>query len=83
MGIERYDQLEGYCRRLGHHLGFGYCRKAGDGLPCPLVRDCWFESFPVEDFLAENFSEAQLAAAPPPGKLATLLSILGRVREGD
>ncbi len=82
MGSERYDRLEGYCRKLGHHLGFGYCRKMNEGLPCPLARDCWFERFPVEEFLAEHYSGEQLAAAAAPGKLATLLSILGRVREG-
>jgi hypothetical protein len=80
--IERYDRVEGYCRKLGHHLGFGYCRKVNEGRPCPLARDCWYERFPVEDFLARHYSRAELEAPPPPGKLAALLSILTRLREG-
>ncbi len=81
--IERYDLEEGYCRKLGHHLAFSYCRRVNQGLPCVLARDCWYESFPVVEFLAGHYSDEELgwAATPAPGKLETLLAILGRVRK--
>jgi hypothetical protein len=81
--IESHDREQGYCRRLGHQLAFGYCRRANQGLPCALVRDCWFERFPVVQFLEENYTGEQLArsAAPAPGKLETLLAAVSRARE--
>jgi len=91
--IERYDLEEGYCRKLGHHLAFNYCRRVNQGLPCVLARDCWYESFPVAEFLAGHYSEEELGwkpqagstpqagFTPAPGKLETLLAILGRVRK--
>ena len=91
--IERYDLEEGYCRKLGHHLAFSYCRRVNQGLPCVLARDCWYESFPVVEFLAGHYSDEELGlnplaawnplavSTPAPGKLETLLAILGRVRK--
>jgi len=81
--IQRYDLEEGYCRKLGHHLAFSYCRRVNQGLPCVLARDCWYESFPVAEFLAGHYSEEELgwASTPASGKLETLLAILGRVRK--
>ncbi len=80
--IASHDREEGYCRKLGHHLAFGYCRRADQGLPCALARDCWFERFPVAEFLEEHYTGEELArsAAPAPGKLETLLGALGRAR---
>ncbi len=77
---ERYDELEGYCRRLGHYLSFRYCRRVNQDLPCPAIRDCWFELLPIDLFLEENYSAAQLAQlqAPAPGKLSTILGLLPR-----
>jgi len=83
--IERYDEIAGYCRKLGHHLAFGYCRRVNQGLPCPLVRDCWFERLPILEFLAGHYTPAELdrLAAPAPGKLASILSVLERARSAS
>ncbi len=82
---ERYDREQGYCRKLGHHLAFGYCRKADRGLPCALARDCWFERFPVVEFLEKNYTGEELAraTAPAPGKLESILEALSRARSSD
>ena len=82
---ERYDPEEGYCRKLGHHLAFGYCRRVNQGLPCALARDCWYESFPVAEFLASHYTEEELArvTAPAAPKLAAILAAASRARGGD
>jgi hypothetical protein len=79
-----YDREEGYCRKLGHHLAFGYCRRVNQGLPCALARDCWFERFPVPEFLASHYTREELArsAAPADPKLAAILAAANRAREG-
>jgi hypothetical protein len=83
--IDDHDREQGYCRKLGHHLAFGYCRRVNQGLPCALARDCWFERFAVEQFLEENYTGEELAraSAPAPGKLATLLEAVLRARAGS
>jgi hypothetical protein len=78
--IKQFDELEGYCRRLGHYLSFRYCRRVNQDLPCPVIRDCWFERLPIDEFLERHYSPEQLAIlqAPAPGKLSTILGLLPR-----
>jgi hypothetical protein len=78
--IDSHDREQGYCRRLGHHLSFGYCRRMNQGLPCALARDCWFERFPVLEFLEANYTGEELAraGAPVPGKLESILAAARR-----
>ncbi len=80
MMIEQYDELEAYCRSLGHYLSFRYCRRVNEGLPCPAIRDCWFERLSIDEFLERHYGPAQLALlqAPAPGKLSTILGLLPR-----
>jgi hypothetical protein len=83
--IEQHDELEGYCRKLGHHLSFGYCRRVNQGLPCAAIRDCWFERLAIDEFLERNYSEAERARSggPAPGKLETILGALARSQAND
>jgi len=80
--IEDHDREQGYCRRLGHHLAFGYCRGVNGGLPCALARDCWYERFPVVEFLQEHYTPEELArvSAPAPGKLESILAAVRRAQ---
>ncbi len=73
-----YDKEEGYCRMLGHFLSFEYCRSANKGLPCSRVLDCWFESFPIQEFINKNYSdeEQKKIFEPPKSKVLTLTEIL-------
>ncbi len=82
--IEDHDREQGYCRKLGHHLAFAYCRKVNGGLPCALARDCWFERFPVVEFLASHYTVEELAraSAPAPGRLESILTAIARA-QGD
>ena len=76
--IDEHDQRQGYCRMLGHRLSFGYCRLLRDGMPCHKVLDCWFEQFPVQDFIEQHYTQEQIRAflTPPEPKMQTLLELI-------
>jgi hypothetical protein len=84
--VEAHDHEEVYCRRLGHHLPFSYCRRAEAGDPCPRVGECWYDRAAVLDYLRVCFGGAEGGAAragqgrPPAGKLESILAIVARVR---
>ncbi|MBN1696235.1 MAG: hypothetical protein JW881_01865 [Spirochaetales bacterium] len=79
---EQYDSERIYCRKLGHHLGFIYCRTEHDGLPCSRVLDCWFSRIPVRDFILANYSESERERifAPPRQKTETLLDLIKKAQ---
>ena len=80
---EQYDNEEIYCRRLGHHLTFKYCRTERGGGPCSKILDCWFEKLPIEEFINTNYSEAEIAAitAVPRPKVATLFDLIEKAKK--
>ncbi len=80
---ESFDSREIYCRKLGHHLTFRYCRSERNGLPCGRIKDCWFDKIPIADYLRDNYTPEDLAkiTAPPPAKTATLLELIERARQ--
>ena len=81
--IDQYDAARVYCRKLGHHLEFAYCRKVKDGLPCSKVLDCWFTSLPIEEFIDQHYSaeEKSQIFAPPQDKITSILQIVERARK--
>lgn len=75
------------CRRLGHEINFGYCRRESGGKPCRLILDCWWEQFDVRGFLQAHLSEEDMrqieragAAAPPP-KVFNLMDQIQQAKE--
>ena len=72
--IEKHDTEYGYCRKLGHHLHFKYCRSEQNGEPCGKIQDCWFEKFDVRTYMDEHYPElkAQLLKRTIPNKTATI-----------
>jgi len=81
--INSHDQKETYCRMLGHTLSFNYCRTVNEELPCRKVLDCWFEIFPIQEFILKNYlkEEQKKIFAPPKPKLASLISILNNIQK--
>jgi hypothetical protein len=78
--IERYDEREIYCRKLGHCLSFGYCRATHSGLPCGSIVSCWNGRIPLEQFLSEHYPDhLERILAPPPPKLVSLVETIQRV----
>jgi len=76
--MHRFDQESIYCRKLGHHLNFSYCRSERRGKPCRKIIDCWFEKIPIQDFLADFYSpeEIQEILKPPAPKLNYILELI-------
>ena len=81
--INVFDDKEGYCRMLGHHLRFSYCRSCREGLPCFKILDCWFEEFDVRKFIEVNFSaeEIEQFLMPPKPKVQTLMTLIQQAQE--
>lgn len=86
--LEEHDQdLLPRCRRLGHEITFGYCRRESGGKPCRLILDCWWETFDVRSFLRAHLPEetmSQLEEARtvgPAPKVASLLDLIRQARD--
>jgi hypothetical protein len=81
--IEQYDDRQGYCRMLGHTLGFQYCRTMNSGLPCHNILNCWFERIEIEDFMRENYSPEQLQSifAPPRSRIDAVLEAVAQAEK--
>ena len=80
---DRYDGEIGYCRMLGHHVPFRYCRLLNGSIPCRSLPDCWHERIDVMGFLADHYTEAERDAilTPPPHKLTTLVDLIRKASE--
>lgn len=81
--IRDYDEREIYCRKLGHHLQFKYCRQEHQQLPCAAIKRCWQYKIPVEEFLAKSFSPDEIAYLDEPqvSKVSTILDIIQKVQK--
>ena len=81
--INVFDEKEGYCRILGHHLRFSYCRSCQEGLPCFKILDCWFEKFGVQEFIEKNYSaeEIEQFLRKPKPKMQTLMTLIQQAQE--
>ncbi|MBN2444791.1 MAG: hypothetical protein JXJ04_25770 [Spirochaetales bacterium] len=83
--IDKFDSKQIYCRKLGHHLGFHYCRLEKGDLPCSKIVDCWFDTIPIEEFLQSHFTKEQLSAIlnPPQSKIATIFDLIEQAKNRD
>jgi len=79
---ERYDKEEIYCRRLGHNLNFSYCRSEHNGLPCPLIFDCWYTRLDIGAYMRKNFTPDELPylTQAAPSKMSTLLELIQKAQ---
>lgn len=83
MDEQKYNQISGYCRKLGHHLKFEYCRTEQGNAPCTRILDCWFEKFDVQAFMAEHHpSKADTQrTATIPNKAQTLVELIALAQQ--
>ncbi len=81
--VTHHDEREGYCRKLGHHLTFVYCRTLKDGAPCEKILDCWFEKFDVRAFLEAHYTDEEIypLSKPPVSKAASLIELIEQARK--
>ena len=82
MSIDIYDRESIYCRKLGHHLNFDYCRKESGDLPCSRISKCWSDKLPVNEFLDRYFTSEQLKAifTPPVPKITSLIELIQKAQ---
>jgi hypothetical protein len=80
--MDRYDELKGYCRMLGHAVNFAYCRKTAQGVPCRKIMDCWFEQIPIKAFMERHFTpeERESIFKEPEGKITSLLDLIEQAK---
>ena len=81
--IQKYDGQEIYCRKLGHHVQFKYCRQEQQQLSCVALKRCWQTRIPVEEFVANSFSPDEIAYLDEPqvSKISTILDIIQRIQK--
>jgi hypothetical protein len=77
------DDYKIRCPRLGHLINFLYCRHENMGLPCLKSLDCWFEHFPVEEFLKGELTKEdweRIFCNRPRAKVASLLELIEQAK---
>ncbi len=81
--MDRHDDKKSYCRMLGHAVTFNYCRTTSQNTPCRKIRDCWFETLPIEDYMNTHFNteEQQLIFKEPAPKITSLLDLIEQARK--
>ncbi len=72
------------CPRLGHEVGFHYCRTQEDDRLCSRILDCWWEYFDVAGFLrahltAEEWKALVIQRRRP--KVAGILELIQEARK--
>jgi len=79
-----YDEQEIYCRKLGHHLHFKYCREENISLPCSKIRECWFSRIDINQFIYENFSDEEVKSIERPAvpKISSIVDLIARATKG-
>ncbi len=80
---EKYDQLDLYCRKLGHHVTFAYCKQENFGKFCSKVRDCWFEKIPIDACLQANYEPEEIAHLfqPPKSKIVSIFELIQKAQQ--
>jgi len=77
--MEKYENLEIRCPRLGGQITFAYCMQERGDLPCQRVITCWQAYFPVEAYLKEKLTTEEWVRCfnqPPKDKISTIFEIV-------
>lgn len=77
--MNRYDDLQIRCPKLGGEVTFAYCRIEQGDTPCSRVIGCWQASIPIETYLKDIFSEELLhryRSERPKDRLATIFEVV-------
>ncbi len=79
----KYDGLTLYCRKLGHQVTFKYCRFENLGKFCSKVRDCWFETIPIDDYLSAYYQPEEIAHLfqPPKSKIVSIFELIQKAQK--
>lgn len=75
------DDYKIRCPRLGHPISFSYCRSENMGAPCFKTLDCWFEHFPVEDYMRETMTPEEWGKAFQGERKTKVMSLLELIEQ--
>ena len=80
--IDIHDGETIYCRKLGHHLKFSYCRIESEMMPCSGIIKCWSDRLSILEFLDDHFSadELEKVFAPPDPKITSLVNLIQKAK---
>jgi hypothetical protein len=84
MPYRAFDQIEARCPRMGHQINFGYCRSMDNGLPCSHAINCFYYTFPVEEYFRRVLKEetfARIFLAEKPGRYESFLKTLSEAKD--
>lgn len=84
MSDETAPPDEGYmirCPRLGHQIGFSYCRSERGELPCFKILDCWYLHFDVEAYMRQQLSEEEWEKAFTRSGKTKMMSLLDLIED--
>lgn len=81
--IKEHDHREKRCPLLGHKLNFSYCREPGKSIPCHKIYDCWWESFDINGFIENHYSQNTIEkiVEPPKPKYSSLLELIEQAKQ--
>ena len=78
---ERFDAVQHFwCPMLGQPIGFGYCRRYQNGLPCAKILTCYQAHFDVAAYVEEQYSpkEREIFLGQPPSRMETVRQALAK-----
>ncbi len=80
--MDQFDKQEIYCRKLGHHLNFSYCRKENLGAPCSGIVSCWQQSIDVARYLGNHYPDFidNQENSVPKAKISSILDIVNQLK---
>jgi len=69
------------CPKLGHQISFSYCRLEQCGLPCFKTLDCWYNYFPVDEFLKKELTADEWGKAFNISSRSKMVSLLELIEQ--
>jgi hypothetical protein len=69
---------------MGHQIDFGYCRAMDGGLPCSHAINCFYYTFPVEEYFRRVLKKetfARIFLADRPGRYESFLKTLSEAKD--
>jgi hypothetical protein len=82
--MDRYNEIELRCPRLGGEVKFSYCVREGGDVPCPRTITCWQSFFPVATHLKNLLTEdawERFSRHVPKDKVTTLIELIETARK--
>ncbi len=82
--MEKYNDLEIRCPRLGGEVTFAYCMQERGTLPCPRIITCWERYFPVEAYLKKTLTPQEQDLCfnqPPRDKIVTIFDVADALKK--